>query len=344
MKFCKSDDRKPDVLIVDDDHSVIRTLYTVLSPIVRVRFATTANEALALIDNVLPDLILLDVELPDMNGIALCSQLKAAVTTEQIPVLFITSSTEMGFEERVFDVGAADYISKPLKPRVVAARVQTHLAYCQAINTLSQMAHIDGLTLLANRLTFDERLHIEFQRSKRHREPLSIIMIDIDEFKKFNDYFGHLDGDDCIRKIASALAGSIKRSTDLAARFGGEEFALILPDTDQAGAACVADAVINNVRLLNIPHAPSSQFDHVTVSLGFTSLEPELVNIADITAAQLVQTADNALYYSKRHGRNQSTYNPAGNHDLEIDYQAGVADNNESSDLPALESKAGTTL
>ena len=301
-----------DILIVDDDSTVVMALNKALNKIGRIRFASDAKQAFLMIEEKHPDLILLDVELPDIRGLEVCSLLKGDPNTENIPVLFITSNTEVGFEEKVFDVGAADYIVKPLKPRVVAARVQTHLDYNLAIRLLEKLAHTDSMTGLANRRTFDERLIVELKRAHREQEPLTVVIIDIDEFKKFNDHFGHIEGDDCIKSIALALGNSLKRSTDLAARYGGEEFAFILPNTDIEGANKLLSGLLQSIEQLNLTHAPEAKFDVVTISIGYSTVIPGQKYENDSDDWAVVKAADHALYESKQNGRNQISYEQLG--------------------------------
>lgn len=302
------EEKLPEILIVDDDSSVVIALHKVLQDIGRIRFASTASQALEMINGTRPDLILLDVELPDINGLKLCIMLKQDVETASIPVLFITSKIETGFEEKVFDAGASDFITKPLKPRVVAARVQTHLAYHKALVQLNKLAHTDSLSGLANRLSFDEQLDIEFRRARRQQEPLSIVMIDIDEFKKYNDYFGHVAGDDCIKAIGRGLNKITKRPADFAARFGGEEFSLILPNTDKRGADVLIGSLMSTISDLAIKHAPEAIYPIVTVSVGFSTLEPMQCDFSTIAPLDVVSAADKALYQSKHDGRNRYSY------------------------------------
>lgn len=302
------EEKFPEILIVDDDSSVVIALHKVLQDIGRIRFASTASQALEMINGTRPDLILLDVELPDINGLKLCIMLKQDVETASIPVLFITSKIETGFEEKVFDAGASDFITKPLKPRVVAARVQTHLSYHKALVQLNKLAHTDSLSGLANRLSFDEQLDIEFRRARRQQEPLSIVMIDIDEFKKYNDYFGHVAGDDCIKAIGRGLNKITKRPADFAARFGGEEFSLILPNTDKKGAKVLIGSLMSTISDLAIKHAPEAIYPIVTVSVGFSTLEPMQCDFSTIAPLDVVSAADKALYQSKHDGRNRYSY------------------------------------
>ncbi|MDV7103616.1 diguanylate cyclase [Vibrio sp. TH_r3] len=301
-----------DILIVDDDRSVVIALNKALQPIGRIRFASDANQAFEMIAQSPPDLILLDVELPDINGLEVCSILKQRRKTKDIPVLFITSHTEIDFEEKVFDVGAADYIVKPLNPVVVLARVQTHLNYQRAITLLTNLASTDSMTGLANRRAFDERLCTEFKRCKRDKSALTVAILDIDQFKKYNDHFGHLEGDECIRIIASTLEKHVRRPADFVARYGGEEFALILPNIDSNGAQVFLNELLKSITDLSIVHAPSSIYDVVTISIGFSSCLccSDELDIKSFDGWALVDSADSALYESKQNGRNKVTYKP----------------------------------
>ncbi|WP_413282867.1 diguanylate cyclase [Vibrio sp. MA40-2] len=299
-----------DILIVDDDRTVVMVLNHTLKQVGRIRFAMDAQQAFEMIAQKAPDLILLDVELPDINGLEVCARLKSRPGTRDIPVLFITSHGEIHFEEKVFDVGAADYILKPLNPVVVLARVKTHLDYKRVIDLLTNLAHTDSMTGLANRRTFDERLCLEFKRCRREKSPLTVALIDIDEFKKYNDHFGHLEGDECIRRIASALKTNARRPADVVARYGGEEFALILPNIDADGASIFLADLLKNIINLNIAHAPEAIHDVVTVSMGFCTglCFSDQTEVASFNEWALVETADSALYESKQKGRNQISY------------------------------------
>ena len=297
----------PEILIVDDDTSVIFSLSKVLHKIGHTRFATDGLQALALIHKVPPDLILLDMEMPGMNGLEVCAVLKADPSTADIPVLFITMHTEAAFEEKVFKAGAADYVPKPLNPLVVAARVSTHLAYRAALAQLTKLATKDGLTGLNNRRSFDEKLAQEWKRALRHKLPLALLMLDIDEFKKYNDHFGHLVGDSCLKSVAAALQDSARRPADFVARYGGEEFVLILPGTDANGAETMARILLNSVENERIAHAPNAMRKHLTVSIGSCVLDAAHVDAAGLEESALIVSADRALYQSKKEGRNCST-------------------------------------
>ncbi|MFM2486940.1 GGDEF domain-containing response regulator [Celerinatantimonas yamalensis] len=299
---------RPDILIIDDDSAVIMALHKALSKIGRIRFASDAKQALLLIQEHCPNLILLDVELPDMNGLVLCPQLKADPDTADIPVIFITSHTEDGFEEKVFNAGACDYITKPLHPRVVLARTQTHLAHQHAEQLLDELVHTDKMTGLANRSDFIERLQVEFKQARQRQESLTVAVIDIDEFKKYNDQFGPLKGDECIKRIASALAECIQRPEDRLTRYGGATFALILPNTPAKDAEKLLQALLNSAEQLKITHAPNATRQFVTLSIGYSTLShPQADSDFDNWWA-LVKVAEHALEESKQNGRNCHRY------------------------------------
>jgi diguanylate cyclase (GGDEF)-like protein len=287
------------ILIVDDDPSIIMATSKALIGLGRVVFATDGASALELAESESPDIILLDVEMPGMDGFEVCYALKSKEATANIPIIFITSHNEQGFEEKVFDHGATDFINKPLNQRVVAARTKAHLAHKQAIDSLQVLSLTDGLTGLNNRRSLDEKLDMEWQRSKRNGQALSLLMLDIDEFKKYNDHFGHLQGDTCIKSFASVLLHSIRRPADFLARYGGEEFVIILPDTEITGAHFLGESIINNIIHQAIPHAPEAAREMVTLSIGCCSFSPSSKSSPEL----LLERADKALYRAKQKGR-----------------------------------------
>lgn len=294
------------ILAVDDDTSVILALRKMLAVYGRSLFATSGLQALEVARTELPDLILLDMEMPGMDGLEVCRALKANSETADIPVLFITSHSEPGFEEKVFAVGAADYIPKPLNPAVVMARAKIHLDNRLALAKLRSLAQTDGLTGVANRRSFDERLGQEWARALRQQSPLSLLMIDIDEFKKYNDSFGHQQGDVCLQAVASALNAAIRRPADFVARFGGEEFVMLLPETNTEGAAVMAEQLVKKVESLGLAHAVTAARPSITISVGYAALTPVAANESRPRVEDLLSAADSALYQAKRAGRNCS--------------------------------------
>lgn len=292
---------RPRLLVVDDQPTNIQVLYQILSNDYQVLMATSGAQALALCASKQPDLVLLDLLMPDMDGYQVCQRLKADAATRDIPVIFVTAQTDESAEERGFDLGAVDFISKPINPRIVRARIKTHLMLKAQSDLLRSWAYLDGLTGVHNRRFFDERVNAEMGRALRNHTALSLVMLDVDFFKRFNDHYGHQAGDDCLRRVAKTLKNSLMRSGDHIARYGGEEFVCLLPDTDFAGAMQLAETIRQDIRNLQIEHAESSVAPYVTVSLGI-GCKPEN---AHGTANSLISLADTQLYKAKEHGRHR---------------------------------------
>lgn len=293
--------RRPKLLIVDDQPINIQVLYQLFSKDHQVFMATTGKQALALSVSQQPDLVLLDVVMPDMDGYEVCAQLKADPLTRGIPVIFVTANTDEASEERGLDVGAVDFISKPVNPKIVRARVATHMTLKMQSDILLSWVYIDGLTGVNNRRYFNEQLAVEWSRAERNHSGLSALMIDVDYFKHYNDRYGHQMGDDCLRRIASAIKASLRRPADQIARYGGEEFVCLLPDTDLEGVMQIAEKIRANVEQLQITHADSEASAYVTISLGGCS---KLAHQAGLPDA-FIQQADAQLYAAKRAGRNR---------------------------------------
>jgi diguanylate cyclase (GGDEF)-like protein len=289
------------VLVVDDDVSNIEILASILDTECEVIFATSGAQALELALANRPDLILLDVIMPEMDGYTVLTTLKQTPATADIPVIFITGRNDSQAEVHGLELGAADYISKPLSPQVVRIRVRNQLELKRARDDLYHRAVTDGLTGLANRRRFDEVLSLEYARQIRAGGMLSVALLDVDHFKLYNDRYGHLAGDDCLRRIAGVMQGVVKRTSDLVARYGGEEFALILPDTNLTNAMKVAEAVRMAISAQAIEHDRSSAAPHVTVSLGLATAKC----VTGGTPESLVAQADTQLYAAKEAGRNQ---------------------------------------
>ncbi|MBN2885366.1 MAG: diguanylate cyclase, partial [Chromatiaceae bacterium] len=248
-----------------------------------------------------PDLILLDVMMPGMDGLTLCRALKRATETASVPVLFVTAQTEALDQTLALEVGGVDFISKPVNPVVVRARVRTHLTLKAQADQLRDLAYIDGLTGIANRRCFDERLRIEWKRAQRYGLFLAMLLLDVDYFKRYNDHYGHQEGDACLRAVAEALASFPVRGHDLVARYGGEEFVCLLPGCDPEGGHAMAEQVRAAIEAFGMAHADSPVADHVTVSIGVAALRPEEGSAPE----RLLESADGALYAAKHAGRNQ---------------------------------------
>ena len=291
--------RRPCLLLVDDQPINIRTLHQLFAADCQVLMATSGAQALALCRDRLPDLLLLDVEMPGMNGFELCAQLKADVLLSAIAVIFVTSNDQAEDETRALEAGAADFISKPFNPAVVRARVRAQLTLKRQADLLREMVFVDGLTGVHNRRHFDAQLAAEAQRASRSGGSLGLLLADVDFFKGYNDCYGHLAGDDCLRRVAAALESCLGRPTDVLSRYGGEEFACILPETDLGGALAVASNMERAVRDLQLPHARSDVAPYITVSLGVAVTPPG----ATCEPAALIGMADEQLYRAKAEGR-----------------------------------------
>ncbi len=268
------------------------------------------------------ELILMDIVMPEMDGIEACRRIKASEKLRDIPVIMVTASTEIGSLETAFAAGAIDYISKPLNKVELLARIRSALTLkremdrrkqrekellevtrqlAEANRKLQLLSNQDGLTGIANRRQFDDYLDIEWGRAVRDQHWLGLILLDIDAFKPYNDHYGHPEGDACLIKVAQILQAAVKRSGDLVARYGGEEFAVILPNTDLLGAATVAERMRRDVESLRIEHKYSPITECLTISLGVAATRPQ----PSSHPSSLIRAADQALYQAKRTGGNR---------------------------------------
>ncbi len=292
---------KQKILIVDDIALNIQVLNETLQAEYQVFFATEGHEALKVAESLNPDIILLDIMMPDIDGYETCRRIKQHPVLKDTPVIFITALDEAQYETTGLHIGAVDYITKPFNPEIVKLRIKNHLELKRHRDILMNLSHIDGLTNIANRRAFDEALEREWLRAKRSGRTLSILMLDIDYFKKFNDTLGHAAGDECLKDVAKTIKGSLMRPSDIAARYGGEEFVCLLPETDIKGAMHTAENIMTNIKRLNILHPSSEICSIVTVSIGIASALPT----DDSDSNELLQSADKALYAAKSLGRNR---------------------------------------
>lgn len=288
------------ILVADDVVENVRVLHGILGGDHEVTFALDGAKAVATAHEQLPDLILLDAMMPEMDGFQACEALRADPATADIPIIFVTALDAPEDETRALETGAVDFITKPLVPAVVRARVRTHLTLKRQADMLRRLAMTDGLTGVANRRGFDEFFRREWRRCQRAGQPLALLMGDVDHFKRFNDRFGHPAGDACLKAVAERMSQCARRPADYAARYGGEEFALIMPDTDAQGALRVAERVLEEVRAIGLDLGEMGTVS-VTISLGLAWCVP-----ADSDSQQsLIAAADRALYQAKSSGRNR---------------------------------------
>jgi len=247
-----------------------------------------------------PDLILIHANDDGLNNLLMCQRLIQKIHNAFIPIALIGAPNDDQLELQAYANGASDYIIEGRVAGIVRARIRMMLELKRSRDILERSARIDGLTGVNNRREFEKILEMEWRRSSRTRQPLSLIMVDVDHFKAFNDRYGHLAGDSCLRRLATTMASVVNRSHDAVCRYGGEEFVVLLPDTDKAGAQKVANAIRDQVMALGIAHDRSSTGLVVTVSQGAATMVPSSAN----SPHELVELADKALYKGKKSTRN----------------------------------------
>jgi diguanylate cyclase (GGDEF)-like protein len=290
------------ILIIDDNADTIRLLSAMVREQGRVLFATSGAAGLELARVQRPQLILLDVEMQGMDGFAVNRAIRQDPDLRSCAVIFVTAQTSPEAEISCLDAGAVDFIPKPLNAPVVQARVRTHLRLQSALAALDELANQDGLTGLYNRRYFDRQMAAEFARHRRHQLPMGVVLVDVDDFKLFNDRYGHQRGDACLQEVSEALQDGARRPGELAARYGGEEFVVLLPNTTPSALLQYGDWLCRRIAALGIPHPAATAAPHVTASVGLCSRIPG----AGDTPQAMLHAADMALYRAKRAGRNRS--------------------------------------
>jgi diguanylate cyclase (GGDEF)-like protein len=294
-----------EIVVVDDHHANLELLVKLLSTQgYSVRAFPDAELALASIELSVPDLVLLDIGLPMMDGFQACEILRSSERTRDVPVIFLSARVDTEDIVHGFDVGGADYVTKPIREQELLARIRVHVRVKQLQDQLRQQSKVDALTGLYNRRMFDETLENEWRRNQRQNLWLGAIVVDVDHFKLFNDTYGHQKGDMCLRSIAHAVAGAARRSGDFVARYGGEEFVLLLPNTNLDGSHRVAERVLETVRGLGLPHSRNPPAFVATVSQGVAAVVPS----RERPGSSLIETADRRLYAAKRAGRDRVVF------------------------------------
>jgi len=289
------------LLIVDDEKMNIMNLAQSLKSYYDILVASDGAMALEIAEKQLPDLILLDIVMPKMNGFEVLTKLKNSPATINIPVIFITGLDSAEDEEKGMLLGAVDYITKPFHKSVVKARIDTHLKMSDYIHTIEKLCMMDALTGLPNRRGFDDRISAEWGRAHREQTPLGLIMVDIDFFKKYNDTYGHPQGDVLLKAVANTLGNTLNRAADFVSRWGGEEFVVLLPDTDIKGTYNIAEQIRINIKNTKAQFADGTDTS-VTVSLGVASVIPS----DDDTIENFINQVDKLLYMAKESGRDQA--------------------------------------
>ena len=303
------------ILIVDDSPDNIHVLSSILGADYQISFATNGALPLEMVRKHAPDLILLDVMMPDMDGFAVMKQLQLDPITREIPVIFVTASQNSEAETSALEVGAVDFIPRPINPNVARARVHVHARLVRRTHELKELSaryktmadkfrelsiH-DGLTGLYNRHYLESLLTKEIARARREGQPLSLAMLDIDHFKKINDVYGHVKGDALLSAMGKLIQGRIRKS-DTAFRHGGEEFMLVLPNTPLSDAQLLCEDIREIIATQSVGGMEPS---HVKVSIGIAQLQ-----VTDTSGEDTIHHADLALYQAKNKGRNRVEISP----------------------------------
>lgn len=312
------------VLLVDDQAIIGEAIRRALTgaPDIDFHYCSQPDEAVAVAERTQPTVILQDLVMPGTDGLTLVRHYRENPGTRDIPIIVLSTKEEPTMKSAAFAAGANDYLVKLPDSIELIARIRYHsrsylnlLQRDEAYRALRQsqqqlletnlelqrLANSDGLTGLSNRRYFDEYLGAEWRRAQREQTQLALLMLDVDAFKAYNDTYGHVAGDEVLRRVASVIRDNCERPADLPARFGGEEFSMILPSTSPGGARLLAEKVRRAIEALKIPHSGSPTSDCVTVSIGGAVQVPD----AAANFNRLVEAADNGLYQAKRSGRNQ---------------------------------------
>ena len=320
----KTDENAAMVLLVDDQAMIGEAVRRGLSNEENIdfHFCSDPHQAIAHAVRIKPTVILQDLVMPGLDGLSLVREYRNHPATKDIPIIVLSTKEDPLIKSAAFAAGANDYLVKLPDNIELVARIRYHsrsymtllqrdaayralrVSQQQLLDTnlvLQRLMNSDGLTGLSNRRHFDEYMELEWRRSMREQSQLSLLMIDVDYFKNYNDTFGHLEGDEALRKVASSIRDSSARPSDLPARYGGEEFALVLPNTSQGGARLVAEKLRMTVEALKIPHTSPNEGSSLTISIGLSTITPKTGS----NCRELISAADKGLYLAKNSGRNQ---------------------------------------
>jgi diguanylate cyclase (GGDEF)-like protein len=293
-------DNQQKILIIDDEKSNLKILSTLFRDSAKIILAVSGEQGLAKAIEFQPDLILLDVLMPEMSGFDVIVQLKNNPLISSIPVIFLTGKDDNSSEEKGLKLGACDYIYKPFHVEILKARIALHLQLSKQRKMLETLANVDPLTSVANRRLYNEVLEREWKSSIKNGFPLSLVMIDIDFFKPYNDFYGHAMGDKTLERVALTLERSLVRPRDFLARYGGEEFIIILPNTHQYDALPIIEKCRKAIEDLAIEHVKAGDRNTLTISVGANCIVPSV----DDKVEDFVKCADDMLYEAKQNGRN----------------------------------------
>jgi len=294
------EEKKNTLLIVDDENANLKVLTHILGSDFTIYTASNGLNALQKAKELQPDLILLDILMPGMDGYETLSTIKNTEEIKKIPVVFITGLDSEEDEEKGLSLDAADYITKPFSVPIVKLRVRNQIQIVNQLRTIERLSMIDQLTNLPNRRSFDIRLSVEWKQAIREKLPISLLMLDLDKFKDLNDTYGHQSGDIVLKYLADVFQRSLKRPSDFTARWGGEEFIVLLPNTPLDGAIDVAENIRVNVENSIIKNIDGTNFK-ITVSIGVTSIIP----VHNSSTEMFIAKADKAMYLAKEAGRNK---------------------------------------
>lgn len=299
LRSSTSDRSLPALLFVDDDVFSLSIVQEGLKDYFDVHLCSDPSYAIALAESLIPDIILLDMEMPGRSGLDLLKLLKGNERLRDVPVIIITAHEDSTVQVRCWEAGCVDFVTKPLVMMTLQKRIETHIRLKQSTDKLSELAMRDSLTDAYNRRYLEHYFEQEEKRRKRGSRSVSLLMFDVDYFKQYNDIYGHIAGDKCLRRIVKLVNGCIQRTSDFVVRFGGEEFIVVMPSTSLEGARTIADAIHGALLACNIEHR-ASPLKRVSVSIG------GVTGSAENGIDSLLKSADGLMYEAKVSGRNTS--------------------------------------
>ncbi|MDR2584340.1 MAG: diguanylate cyclase [Fibromonadaceae bacterium] len=284
------------VLAISDNYTGLDILNSILSPYYTIKMISSTNDALTTLNSSNVNLVILDCAMYGSEGYGFLSEVKSREDTMRIPVILIGDTNQPEFEELAFAFGAVDYISKPFRSSIVKVRVNNQRLMVKQIKAIEELGLLDHLTGIPNRRGFDNKIHLEWLRAIRDKTCISLAIADIDHFKVYNDEYGHAQGDVLLCTLAQKITSMLKRPADFVARWGGEEFVVMLPNTTRKGATAHAEEIRKSVEEMEVPNLPSA-----TISIGVASIFPSI----NSSVTEIFNMADKALYQAKNTGRNK---------------------------------------